>query len=82
MKIVVGPAKRDGDRRVIFEGSLEGSGCSARDDQGVAVSVIADPIHKANPRYRMKSHYRYDIVFTPAELAALMQGVDQGNIAV
>ena len=81
MKIVVGPAKRDGDRRTIFEGSVKGSGLSVREEQGVTVTVIAEAIHKVSSRYRVKSNYRYDIVFTRAELAALRRGVRQGAAA-
>ena len=79
MRVKMGPAKRAGNHRLIFDRELSGKELISRSDAEVAISISADPLHKKSG-YRDNSSYRYEIILSATEIAQLMERVvTQGN---
>ncbi len=74
MRVRVGPAKRDGADRVIFDQELSRSEVCAEPETGIAISITAEPVHKKS-RYHDNSSYRYQIVLSAAEVLELAKRV-------
>lgn len=74
MRIRMGPAKREGNHRLIFDRELCGKELVSRSDAEVAISIFADPLYKKS-RYPDNSRYRYEIILSATEVAQLMKRV-------
>lgn len=70
MRITVKPAKREGMPKRIFESELTSSDFDGANGREVIISVTAGPIYQ-KARYQDRSQYRYDIVLTAKEIAAI-----------
>ena len=74
MRVRMGPAKREGNHRLIFDQELSGRELASPSDAEVAISIAADPLHRKS-RYRDNSRYRYEIVLTATEVERLMKHI-------
>lgn len=74
MRIRMGPAKREGNHRLIFDRELSGKELVSRSDAEVAISIAADPLYKKS-RHHDNSSYRYEIILSATEVAQLMKRV-------
>ncbi|EXL01362.1 hypothetical protein BG36_19660 [Aquamicrobium defluvii] len=75
MRISVRPAKRDGMSKRIFESELTSEDLDGENGKEVIISVTAGPIYR-KARYEDRSQYRYDIVLSAKEVAAIAGAVN------
>lgn len=75
MRISVRPAKRDGVPKRIFESELTSEDLDGASGKEVVISVTAGPIYR-KARYEDRSQYRYDIVLSAREVAAIAGAVN------
>ena len=75
MRVVVRPAKREGESRTIFNGQLDGVDLARDAGKEVTISITADPLYRKS-RYRDRSQFRYDIVLSALEVAALVGKIE------
>jgi hypothetical protein len=74
MRVRMGPAKREGNHRLIFDQELSGRELASPSDEEVAISIAADPLHRKSG-YRDNSRYRYEIVLSAREVERLMKQI-------
>ena len=74
MRVRMGPAKREGNHRLIFDQELSGKELISRSNAEVAISITADPLHRKSG-YRDNSRYCYEIILSATEVAQLMKRV-------
>ncbi|WP_315925870.1 hypothetical protein [Mesorhizobium sp. SP-1A] len=66
----VGPAKREGNPRVIFDQELESGEMQALSPTRVVISITADSLYRKSGNGD-NSSYRYDIILSAEEIVAL-----------